>query len=157
MLLRITLYCVNPDLFSNSFSFLDKKNQILFLNPFMQDLNQQFITDSNNSLQTVDLSCSGIFLANRLLVDALSPSVTKCINCHDTDYVTWADCGVPLTHWGRIMHICISKNGRYWFRLWLVACAMPNHYLNQSLIGLMHWSYCSLALSHPNILCINGQ
>ena len=37
----------------------------------------------------------------------------------------------PLTHWGRVTHICVSKLGHHWFRQWLVAWPAPSHYLNQ--------------------------
>ena len=36
-----------------------------------------------------------------------------------------------LTHWDRVTHICVGKLNIFWFRLWLVACSAPSHYLNQ--------------------------
>ena len=36
-----------------------------------------------------------------------------------------------FTHWIWVQHVCITKQGRYWFRQWLVTCYMPSHYLNQ--------------------------
>ena len=37
-----------------------------------------------------------------------------------------------LTHWGRVMHICVSKLYHHWFKWWLVVCLATTHYLN-------HW------------------
>ena len=36
-----------------------------------------------------------------------------------------------LTHWGRVMHVCVIEPDHHWFREWLVACSEPSHYLNQ--------------------------
>ena len=36
-----------------------------------------------------------------------------------------------LTHQPWVPHICVSEMGQYWFRLWLVPCTAPSHYLNQ--------------------------
>ena len=36
-----------------------------------------------------------------------------------------------LTHWGQVMHICVSVINHHWFRWWLVARSVPSHYLNQ--------------------------
>ena len=36
-----------------------------------------------------------------------------------------------LSHWGRVMHRCITKLGHHWFRQWLVAWPAPSHCLNQ--------------------------
>ena len=36
-----------------------------------------------------------------------------------------------LTHWGRVMHICIDNLSHHCFRWWLVAWSAPCHYLNQ--------------------------
>ena len=32
-----------------------------------------------------------------------------------------------LSHWGRVMHICISKVIHHWFRWWLIACSALYH------------------------------
>ena len=49
--------------------------------------------------------------------------------------IWWTGCGgsiiLSLNHKGRVRHICISKPGQHWFRLWLVACSAPSHYLKQ--------------------------
>ena len=34
-----------------------------------------------------------------------------------------------VRHPGKVMHKCIRKQGQDWFRLCLVACLMPSHYL----------------------------
>ena len=39
--------------------------------------------------------------------------------------------GMDLTHWGQVMHICISRLDHHWFRQWLVAWSAPSHYLHQ--------------------------
>ena len=31
-----------------------------------------------------------------------------------------------------VPHICVSELDQHWFRLWLVACSAPSHYLNQN-------------------------
>ena len=31
----------------------------------------------------------------------------------------------------RVSHLCLIPSGQHWFRLWLVAYSVPNHYLNQ--------------------------
>ena len=36
-----------------------------------------------------------------------------------------------LIHWGRVMHICVSKLNQHWFTQWLVAWSAQRHYLNQ--------------------------
>ena len=36
-----------------------------------------------------------------------------------------------LTHWGRVMHICVSNLSHHWFRKWLVDWPVPSHYLTQ--------------------------
>ena len=36
-----------------------------------------------------------------------------------------------LTHLALVTHICVSELGHHWFRQQLVACSVPNHYLNQ--------------------------
>ena len=43
-----------------------------------------------------------------------------------------------LTHWGRVMHICIIKLNHHWFRYWLIAWPAPSHYLNQSW-NIVNW------------------
>ena len=40
-------------------------------------------------------------------------------------------CATRLTHWGRVTHICVSNLHHHWFRLWLVACSVQRHNLNQ--------------------------
>ena len=34
-----------------------------------------------------------------------------------------------LTYWGQMTHICVNILGHNWFRLWLVACSAPSHYM----------------------------
>ena len=36
-----------------------------------------------------------------------------------------------LTHWGRVTHVCVSKQGHHRSRKWLVAWSAPSHYLNR--------------------------
>ena len=36
-----------------------------------------------------------------------------------------------LTHWGRVTHICVSKQSHHRSRKWLVAWSAPIHYLNR--------------------------
>ena len=36
-----------------------------------------------------------------------------------------------LTHWGLVMHVCVSRLSHHWFWLWLVTWTVPSHYLNQ--------------------------
>ena len=46
---------------------------------------------------------------------------------------------LALTHWVRVMHICVSKLSYLWFRQWLVAWKAPNHYFKQCW-NIVHWS-----------------
>ena len=39
--------------------------------------------------------------------------------------------GIWLTHWHRVMHICVSTSSHHWIRKWLGACSAPRHYRNQ--------------------------
>ena len=55
----------------------------------------------------------------------------------DCTFLTWI-----LTHWGRVKHICISNLGYHWFRLWLVACSAPSHYLNRCW-HIVDWTFGS--------------
>ena len=43
-----------------------------------------------------------------------------------------------LTHWGQIMHLCISRLGHHWFTVLLDICLAPSHYLNQCRI-IVDW------------------
>ena len=45
-----------------------------------------------------------------------------------------------LTHFPLVPHICVSELGQHWFRLWLVACSAPSHYLNQS-CPIINWTH----------------
>ena len=36
-----------------------------------------------------------------------------------------------LTHFRLVPPICVSELGQHWFRLWLVGCPAPSHYLNK--------------------------
>ena len=36
-----------------------------------------------------------------------------------------------LTHWGRVMQICVRKPDHHWCISWFVASLVPRHYLNQ--------------------------
>ena len=38
------------------------------------------------------------------------------------------------THWGPVMHICLTNLYHHWFRQWLVVCLVPSQYLNQCCI-----------------------
>ena len=40
----------------------------------------------------------------------------------------------PLTHRGRMTHICVSKIDHHRFRWWLVAWPAPSHYLNTGIL-----------------------
>ena len=43
------------------------------------------------------------------------------------------------THLPLVLHICISVIGQHWFRYWLVAYSVPNHYLNQCW-AIVNWT-----------------
>ena len=43
-----------------------------------------------------------------------------------------------LTHWGQVMHLCISRLGHHWFTVLLDICLAPSHYLNQCRI-IVDW------------------
>ena len=58
----------------------------------------------------------------------------------------------PLTHWGRVMHMCVSKLDHHWFRWWLVACSVPGHYLNQCW-HIIIWIFFTEQNSFENIVC----
>ena len=38
---------------------------------------------------------------------------------------------IKLTHWGRVTHICVSKQGHHPGRKWFVTWSAPSHYLNR--------------------------
>ena len=46
---------------------------------------------------------------------------------------------LPLIHWGRMTHICVSILDHHWFRWWLVAYSARSHYLNQCWVFL-YWT-----------------
>ena len=48
--------------------------------------------------------------------------------------------GLPLTHWGRVTHICVVDLGHHWFRQCYVACSAPSHYLNQCW-NIVNWTF----------------
>ena len=81
-----------------------------------------------------------------------------CIFCHDltlnllnsfneisvhfyifNDYSLEMLKSAPLTHWGRVTHICVGKLGHHCFRQWLGACSAPSHYLNQCW-NIVNWT-----------------
>ena len=45
-------------------------------------------------------------------------------------------------------HICVCKLSTHWFRLWLVTCVAPSHYLNQCWL-IVNWTFNSLAPGKP--------
>ena len=54
-----------------------------------------------------------------------------------TDYLQ--DWGVFKTHLPLVPHICVSESGKHWFRQWLVAYSVPNHYPNKCWI-IVNWT-----------------
>ena len=55
------------------------------------------------------------------------------INSHGSDPALpeYSDLSTLLTHWGRVTHICVSKQGHHRSRKWLVAWSASSHYLNR--------------------------
>ena len=37
----------------------------------------------------------------------------------------------PLTHWGLVIHMCLSRGGHHWLMKWLFVCSKLHHYLIQ--------------------------
>ena len=46
---------------------------------------------------------------------------------------------IELTHLPLVLHICVSKLGKHWFRQWVAACSAPSHYLKQCRL-LVNWT-----------------
>ena len=74
------------------------------------------------------------------------------LRCHHAHYYVTVIIGQKLwwnhslTHWGRVTYMCQQTN-QHWFRQWLVAWPVPNHYLNQC------WNIVNWTLRNK-LLCI---
>ena len=42
-----------------------------------------------------------------------------------------------LIIWGQVTQTCIANICHHWFRLWLVTCSAPSHYLNQKEVSTL--------------------
>ena len=78
-----------------------------------------------------------MFCTNFLWVSVISINfVHHKISFKMSNYI-WRH-ATALTHQGRITHLCISGLCHHWFRLGLVTCSLPSHYLNQCRL-IMNW------------------
>ena len=71
----------------------------------------------------------------------------KC-PCYQTDLRTIPS-SISVTIRDRVIHICLSKLAHHWSRVWLGACSMPSHRLNQcwfivnkTLKNIFKWHFC---------------
>ena len=64
-----------------------------------------------------------------------------------------------LIHRGWITHICVSKEGHHWYKLWPVAWSTPSHYLNQCwhIINWIFWTKFQWNLNQTTIVFIKNE